>query len=139
MKFWNLKKPYFLRSYLRKYGTTRSENRTRGSTRFLFKWVLFLSSETLQTKVIVKMPRWPVWSSETLESKALIPNVKKTAHEKIEKIDQRLRNKPLRGGPTSFTLHKWTILIWYKWQDLFSIYRSLRDHNIISADITIIM
>ena len=44
------------------------------------------------------MPRCPVWSSETLESKSLIPNVMKPAHKKIEKIDERLRNKPLRGG-----------------------------------------
>ena len=43
-------------------------------------------------------PRRPVWSSETLESKALIPNVMKPAQEKIEKIDQRLRILPLRGG-----------------------------------------
>ena len=49
-------------------------------------------------KVIARMPRWPVWSSETLESKALIPNVRKPAHKKIENIDQCLRNKPLRGG-----------------------------------------
>ena len=48
--------------------------------------------------VIAKIPRWPVWSSETLESKALIPNVMKPAQERIEKIDQRLRIQPLRGG-----------------------------------------
>ena len=48
--------------------------------------------------VIAKIPRWPVWSSETLESKALIPNVMKPAQEKIKKIDQRLRIQPLRGG-----------------------------------------
>jgi len=46
-------------------------------------------------KVIAKMPRCPVWSSETLESKALIPNVMKSAQ---EKIDQRLRIQPLQGG-----------------------------------------
>ena len=49
-------------------------------------------------KVIVKMPQWPIWSSETLESKAPIPNVMKPAQEKIEKLDQRLRIQPLRGG-----------------------------------------
>jgi len=76
-------------------------------------------------KFIAKMPRWPVWSSETLESKALIPNVMKPAQEKIEKIDQFLRIQPLRGA-TSFTLHKWTILGWFKWQNFLSIYRSLR-------------
>ena len=48
--------------------------------------------------VIVKMPRWPVWSSKTLESKALIPNVMKLAQEKIEKIDQHHRIQPLQGG-----------------------------------------
>jgi len=48
--------------------------------------------------VIVKIPRWLVWSSETVESKALIPNVMKPAQEKIEKIDQCLRIRPLRGG-----------------------------------------
>lgn len=37
-------------------------------------------------------------AAKTLESKALIPNVMKPAHEKIEKKDQRLRNLPLRGG-----------------------------------------
>jgi len=47
--------------------------------------------------VIVKMSRWPIWSSETLESKALIPNVMKAAQEKIEKIDQRLRTQPIWG------------------------------------------
>ena len=51
------------------------------------------------------MPELPIWSSETLESKALIPNAMKLAQENIEKIDQRLRIQPLRGG-TSFTLHK---------------------------------
>ena len=48
--------------------------------------------------ITAKMSRWPIWSSETLESKALIPNVMKPAQEKIEKIDQRLRIQPLRGG-----------------------------------------
>jgi len=46
-------------------------------------------------KVIVKIPRCSVWSSETLESKALIPNVMKLAH---KKINERLRNQPLQGG-----------------------------------------
>ena len=49
-------------------------------------------------KVIAKISRWPIWSSETLESKALIPNVMKPAQEKIEKKDQHLRIQPLRGG-----------------------------------------
>jgi len=62
----------------------------------------------------------------------------KPAHKNIEMIDQCLRNKPLQGA-TSFILHKWTILRWHKWQDLLSIYRVLRGHNIIRADITIIM
>jgi len=58
----------------------------------------FVTFETSQKKVIAKIPRGPVWSSKTLESKALIPNVMKPAQEKIEKIDQRLRIQPLRGG-----------------------------------------
>ena len=49
-------------------------------------------------KFIAKMSRWPVWGSETLESKALIPNVMKPTQEKIEKRDPRLRIQPLRGG-----------------------------------------
>ena len=69
---------------------------------------------------------------------ALIPNVMKPAHKKIEMIDECLRNKPLQGGNILY-ITKWTILGWYKWQDLLSIYRSLRGHNIIRADITIIM
>ena len=44
------------------------------------------------------MPRWPIWSNETLESKPLIPNVMKPAHKKIEKIDHRVQNQPLQGG-----------------------------------------
>ena len=44
------------------------------------------------------MPRRPFWNSETLESKALLPNVMKPAQEKMEKIDQRLRIQPLQGG-----------------------------------------
>jgi len=51
-----------------------------------------------RTKVIAKIPRWPVWSSKTLEFKALITNVMKPAQEKIEKLDQWLRIQPLRGG-----------------------------------------
>ena len=47
---------------------------------------------------MAKIPCYPVWSSETLESKALIPNVMKLAHKKIEKIDQCLRIQHLRGG-----------------------------------------
>ena len=43
------------------------------------------------------MPSRPIWSNETLESKAPIPNVMKPAQEKIENIDQRLRIQPLRG------------------------------------------
>ena len=34
-----------------------------------------------------------------------VPNVMKPTHKKIEKIDEHLRNKPIRGA-TSFTLHK---------------------------------
>jgi len=55
-----------------------------------------------------------------------------------EEIDKRFQNKPL-WGRNSFTLHNWTILGWYKWQDLLSIYMSLRGFNIIRAYITIIL
>ena len=41
------------------------------------------------------MPRSPIWSSETLESKALIPNVMKPAKKYIEKIDECLRIQTL--------------------------------------------
>ena len=44
------------------------------------------------------MQRWPILSSEALESKALIPNFMKPTHKIEEKIDQKLRNQPLRGG-----------------------------------------
>jgi len=74
------------------------------------------------------MPRWPVWSSETIESKALISNVIQPTHKIEEKIDQWLQNQPLQGED-SFTLHNWTIIAWYKWQNLLSIYRSLRGHK----------
>jgi len=65
---------------------------------FLSNGFLFSLLKHCRKKVIVKIPRWPIWSSETLESKALIPNVMKPAHKKIEKIDQRLRIQSLRGG-----------------------------------------
>jgi len=73
----------------------RSEIQIQYSARFLLKWVSFATFETPHKNVIVKMPQGLVWSSETLESKALIPNVMKPAQEKIEKIDQRLRIQPL--------------------------------------------
>jgi len=92
------KKTNFLRSYLRKYSAKISEIRTRDLARCILKWVFFRLLKLHRKKVIAKMPRWLVWSSETLESKALIPNVMKPAQEKIEKIDQRLRIQPLRGG-----------------------------------------
>ena len=43
------------------------------------------------------MPRWTLCNSETIESKALIPNVMKPTHKIEENIYQRLRNQPLRG------------------------------------------
>ena len=92
------KKTNFLRSYLRKYRAKRSEIQTQGSARFLLKWVFLRLLKHHRKHVILKMPRWPVWSNETLESKALIPNVMKPAHKKIEKRDPRLRIQPLRGG-----------------------------------------
>ena len=44
------------------------------------------------------MPRRPIWSSKTLESKALIPNVMKPAPKIEEKRDQHFRNQKLQGG-----------------------------------------
>ena len=58
----------------------------------------FLAYETLQKKIMAQMPRWSVWSSKTLESKALIPNFMKPTHKIEEKIYQHLQNKPPRGG-----------------------------------------
>jgi len=92
------KKTNFLRSYLCKYSTKSSEIRTRDSARCLLRWFFLIFWNIAENKVIAKMPRWPVWSSETLESKALIPNVMKPAQEKIEKINPRLRIQPLWGG-----------------------------------------
>ena len=92
------KKTNFLRSYIRKYSAKISKIKTRDLARCLLKWVFFQLLKRHRKNFIAKMPRWPVWSSETLESKALIPNVMKPAQEKIEKIDQRLRIQPLRGG-----------------------------------------
>ena len=43
-----------------------------------------------RTKVIAKMSWWPVWCSETLESKALIPNVM----EPTQKKDRKNRSTP---------------------------------------------
>ena len=53
----------------------------------------------------------------------------KPTHRTIEIIYQRLKKYPLQGG-NLFSLHKWTILGWYKWQNLPSTYRSLRGHII---------
>ena len=61
-------------------------------------------------KVIAKIQICLVCSSETLESKALIPNVMKLAHKIEEKRDQSHRNQHLQGG-TSFTLNKLKILV----------------------------
>ena len=59
---------------------------------------VFGTSKTSQKKIDSENSTIPVWSSKTLEPKALIPNVMKPAQEKIEKIDQRLKIQPLRGG-----------------------------------------
>ena len=89
------KKTNFFRSYLWKYSMKSSEIQIRGSAWFLLKWAFLRLLKFNKNKVIEKIPRWPIWSSETLESKALIPNVMKPAQ---EKIDQHLRIQPLRGG-----------------------------------------
>jgi len=65
---------------------------------FFSNGVFFFFLKCHRKKVIAKIPRCPVWSSKTLESKATIPNVMKLAQEKIEKIDQRLIIQPLQGG-----------------------------------------
>ena len=87
----------------------------------------------VEKNIIVKIPRWHVWSSETLESKALIPNIMKPAPKIEKKRDQRLRNSHFEGE-TSNTLHKWTILRWYEWPKPASIYRSPWGPNIVLAN-----
>ncbi len=56
------------------------------------------ASEASYKRFLAKIPWWPLWSSETLESKALIPNVMQRDHKIEEELDQRLQNKPLQGG-----------------------------------------
>ena len=92
------KKTNFLRSYLHKYHVKSFGIQTQGSARFFSNGCFLRLLKRHRKKVIAKMPRWPVWSSETLESKALIPNAMKPAQEKVEKIDQRLIIQPLQGG-----------------------------------------
>jgi len=92
------KNPKCLGPYLWKYSETRSKIWDRASSQFRFKWVSFSLLKICREKFIAKIPRWPVWSSETLESKALIPNVMKLAHKIKEMIDLRLQNQPLWGG-----------------------------------------
>jgi len=63
----------------------------------------------------------------------------KPAHKKIEKRDKRLRIQPPRGGHLLYTTqmdNSWMIQMT---RPPLYIYRSLRGHNIIGADITIIM
>ena len=63
----------------------------------------------------------------------------KPTHKKIEKKDQRLRNQPLRGGNLLYITqmnNSWMIQMTIP---PFYIYRSLRGHNIIRSDITLIM
>ena len=58
-------------------------------------WSKFHLLKPHRKKIIAKIPRSLVCGSETLESKALIPNVMQPAHEIEENIDQRLKNYPL--------------------------------------------
>jgi len=63
----------------------------------------------------------------------------RASHKKIEKKDQRLRNQPLRGGNLLYITqmnNSWMIQTKNKF---LSIYRSLRGHNVIKANITIII
>ena len=89
-------------------------------------------------KVIMKIPWWLVWSNETLESKALIPNVVKPTPKIEERRYQRLRNKPLQRGNLQYITWM-NNLGWYKWQNILSIYRSPWGHNVILAYLTIII
>ena len=83
-----------------------SENIVNQDMKFLqevsqdFSFVLykFQPLNLCRKKFIAKIRRSPVWSSETLESKALIQNVMKPTPKIEEKRDQRLRNQPLRGA-----------------------------------------
>ena len=43
--------------------------------------------------------------THTHKARYTLTYVMKPTHKKLEKIDERLRNKPLQGG-TSFPLHK---------------------------------
>ena len=95
------KKTSFLRSYLRNIAQKALNFRPEVQWDFVSNgFYFFFTSETSQKKkkIIAKMPWWPIWSNETLESKALISIVMKLVQKKIEKIDERLRNKPLQGG-----------------------------------------
>jgi len=66
-----------------------------------------------------------------------ILNVMQPSHKIEEKIGQRLQNQHLRGGNLLYITkmnNSWVIQMTRP----LSIYRSLRGHNIIRADITII-
>ena len=65
---------------------------------FFANGFLFSLLNLRRKKIIAKIPRGPVLSSETLESKALIQNVMKPTPKIEQKRYQRLRNEPLRGG-----------------------------------------
>ena len=84
------KKTNFLRSYLRKYRAKSSKIWTQGSAWFLLKWVFLWLLKHHRKKGIAKMPRWPVWSSETLESKRPASS---------DHISQNIAWKALKFGP----------------------------------------
>ena len=61
------KRPNFHRSYLWKYCELRSEIFTQCSSRFQLHMVKFQLLNLRRKQFIAKIPRWPVWSSETLK------------------------------------------------------------------------
>ena len=79
------------------------------------------SENAMMTCLEQRNPR--IQSSDT---KCYETSSRKDRKDKIHTLQFRLFE-----GETSFTLHKWTILGWFKWKNLLSIYRSLRSHNII--------
>ena len=92
------KNPNLFAPHLQIYSEPTSEIFTGHSSGFYLN-VVKISTLNLRTKKFIeKMQRCHVFKSETLESKALIPNFMQPTHKIEENIDQRLRNQPLLGG-----------------------------------------
>ena len=92
------KKTNFLKSYLCKYSTKRSELRIRDLARCLLKWVFVLASETSQEKSYCENSMMTCLEQRNPGIQSSDTKFYEPAQEKIEKIDQRLRIQPLRGG-----------------------------------------